>query len=104
MGQVTLSIGGYQYQLACRDGEEGHLLKLGEIVDSRVQFARQAVGNASETRQLLMAALLFADDSQSGGTPAPSSGDDPATANRLESLASHIEAIAATLERNAATR
>lgn len=106
MAEVTLSVGGYQYQVACRDGEEDHLLKLGDLVDARVKLARQAVGNASEVRQLLLSALLFADEAveQRG---APAAAPPPAAApeisaevsSALEALADRVEMIAARLEK-----
>jgi cell division protein ZapA len=101
MAEVTLSVGGYSYQLACRDGEEAHLTRLGELVDAKANEARAAVGNASEARQLLLSALLFADEiieAKSGATSpsAPKAADDNADA--LEAMAARVEAIAARLE------
>lgn len=103
MAEVTLTIGGYHYQLACRDGEEAHLARLGGIVDKKVSEARAAVGNASEVRQLLLSALLFADemlDAQQGTVPhpppSPAPSPDPAL---LEAMADRAEAIASKLEK-----
>ncbi len=105
MAQVTLSVGGYQYQIACRDGEEPRLLQLGEIVDAKVLEARGAVGNASEVRQLLLASLLFADDALEAGKGIPSAPpmtaprpDDARLAETLEALATRIEDVASSLE------
>jgi cell division protein ZapA len=100
MAEVMLSIGGYSYKVACRDGEEPHLLNLGQRVDAKVVAARSAVGNASEVRQLLLAALLFADEASEAGTPAPVPGpaDNGAYADSLERLADKIESLAAKLE------
>lgn len=103
MAQVTLSVGGYNYQVACRDGEETHLHRLGEIVDAKAMEARSAVGNASEVRQLLLSALLFADEAlEAGRGTAPSSASpsvpDDVTA-ALETLASRVELIATRLEK-----
>ena len=75
MAEVTLSVGGYHYKLACRDGEEAHLQRLGEMVNAKAVEARSAVGNASEVRQLLLSALLFADE-----TLERSQGDAPVAA------------------------
>ncbi|MEY2925635.1 MAG: hypothetical protein RL367_112 [Pseudomonadota bacterium] len=62
MAQITLPIGGFHYAVSCRDGEEAHLTKLGESVAQKVDEARAAVGNPGEMRQMLLAALLFADE------------------------------------------
>jgi cell division protein ZapA len=100
MAEVTLTVGGFHYQVACRDGEEPHLERLGQIVDAKAAEARAAVGNASETRQLLLSALLFADEAleRKAGAPAPAAapGLDPAV---LEALAERVEAIAERVEK-----
>lgn len=105
MAEVTLAIGGYSYQVACRDGEEAHLLRLGEMVHARVNEARGAVGNASEVRQLLLSALLFADealDAKAGAQPASVQSAIPAgLTEALETLADRVENIAARLEKPA---
>lgn len=101
MAEVTLSVGGYHYQVACRDGEEAHLERLGAMVDAKAGEAQAAVGNASEARQLLLSALLFADEALEGKVPAPTApGIDPAI---LEALADRVEAIAARVEKLAST-
>ncbi len=98
MAEVTLSVGGFSYQVACRDGEEDHLLKLGALVDAKASDARSAVGNAGEVRQLLLAALLFADEaSENAPQPIAVTGDG-VQADVLERLADKIEAIADRLE------
>ena len=105
MAEVTLSVGGYNYQVACRDGEEDHLQRLGEMVDARVKEARGAVGNASEVRQLLLSALLFADealDAKAGVQSTPAPAAIPAgLIEALETLADRVEMIAARLEKPA---
>ncbi len=101
MAEVTLSVGGYHYKIACRDGEEAHLQRLGEMVNAKAVEARSAVGNASEVRQLLLSALLFADE-----TLERSQGDAPVAAPAipeqltaaLERLADRIELIATRVE------
>ena len=102
MAQVTLSVGGYQYQVACRDGEEPHLQRLGELVDAKAIEARSAVGNASEVRQLLLSALLFADEAIEGNRSTPTAQPREIPSNlaaTLESLAIRVELIATRLEK-----
>ncbi len=103
MAQVEVEIGGRRYSVACRDGEEPHLRQLAGMVDQRVRDAAQALGNLSESRNLLFAALLLADDVQEArakAAPHPEPQEDLAPV--LEKLADRVEALAATLEKQAA--
>ena len=106
MANIDVEIGGRRYAVACKDGEEEHLRGLAATVDRRARDAAGALGNLPETRQLLFAALLIADDLKevrSGmGLPDPAPPPpDPAVADALERLAARIENLAETLERDA---
>ncbi len=96
MAEVTLCVGGYNYKVSCRDGEEAHLLALGQAVDAKAQEAKSAVGTTSEVRQLLLASLLFADEAQDHHTPAAVA--PIAASPQLEALAARLEAFAERLE------
>jgi len=99
MADVTLSIGGRSYTVACRDGGETHLSGLAARVDAKVVEARAAVGTTNEVRQLLFAALLLADEATGTGPAAiPDGAGDPDIERALATLAQRIEAIADTLE------
>jgi cell division protein ZapA len=100
MAQVTLSIGGHGYNVACKDGEEAHLLGLGDVVDRKAQAAAASLGGASEVRQLMFAALMLADElgEKSANPPAQApvmAGDDSVA---LAAVAEHLEALATKLE------
>jgi cell division protein ZapA len=62
MAQINVTVAGYNYALACRDGEEQHLLALGEKLNSKVMQAIGTVGTTGEVRGLLLGALLLADE------------------------------------------
>ena len=96
MAEVALDVGGRQYVVSCRDGGEAHLRGVAEVVDARVTQARAAVGGVNEARQLLLAALLLADELADALARAPNA--DIATPE-LSALATRIEAIADALER-----
>ena len=103
MAEVTLEIGGRSYEVACRDGEEAHLIGLGRLVDSKAQDAGRAMGSMTESRQLLVTALLLADainEKPSNGVsgPAALTHDDDAAAEAIERLAERMERLAAMLE------
>lgn len=103
MAEVTLEIAGRSYPVACRDGEEAHLMGLGRLVDAKAQDAGRAMGSMTENRQLLVTALLLADalnERNGGSKSAPSMapvGDDDA-AEAIERLAERMEKLAALLE------
>ena len=62
MAQVSVTINGRGYQIACDDGQEPHLTQLGQYVDKRVQELVQAVGQVGDSRLLVMVSLLIADE------------------------------------------
>ena len=108
MANIDIDVAGRRYNVACQDGEEEHLRALALVVDRRAGDAVAALGNLPETRQLLFAALLIADDLKEvragAGLPDPAPAPpDPAVAEALEQLAARMEAFADTLEQGAAT-
>src|SRR5688500_20403624 len=76
MANIDVEVAGRRYDVACRDGEEQHLRSLAALVDKRAHDAAAALGGLTETRQLLYAALLIADDLKEvragAGLPDPS--------------------------------
>ena len=102
MAHIDVDIAGRRYTVACRDGEEEHLRALAALVDRRAHDAAAALGSHSETRQLLFASLLLADDlnDREGGAPAEAAqpAADPRVADALERLASRVESLAERLE------
>ena len=104
MASVEVEIAARKYSVACRDGEEEHLRSVAAIVDSKARDAASALGSLSESRQLLFASLLLADElkeHRSGQPPAPAAQIDPALADALERLAGRIESLAEQIERGA---
>ncbi len=61
MAEVELTIAGRPYKVACRNGEEETLRAAGALVDAKSREALSGLGTLSESRQLLFAALLLAD-------------------------------------------
>ena len=107
MANIDIDVAGRRYNVACRDGEEDHLRSLAAIVDRRAHDAAEAVGGLTETRQLLFAALLIADDLKEAragaGLPDPTPpAPDPALAEGLERVAARMENLAETLEQSTA--
>jgi len=106
MAEVSIEIGGRQYPVTCRDGEEEHLRMIAGLVDAKAADAQRAVGGVNETRQLLLAALLLADEInelRQGRTPPPppSPPAGPDLSPILDKLAARIESVAEKLETSA---
>jgi cell division protein ZapA len=62
MPLVNVMVNSRAYTIACDDGEEDHLRELATHVDDKVKELLGSVGQVGETRLLLMAALLIADE------------------------------------------
>ena len=68
MGQLAVTIHNRSYQVACEDGQELHVQKLAAYIDRRVaELATKSGmpgpgGQVAESRLLVMAALLIADE------------------------------------------
>jgi cell division protein ZapA len=62
MGQVSVTLNGRTYRLACEEGEEERLLELATHVKERVEDLTLEFGQVGDDRLLLMAALLVADE------------------------------------------
>jgi cell division protein ZapA len=109
MVQVTVTINGRDYQVACDDGQEAHLTRLGAYVDDRIGELAAAVGQVGDARLLVMVSLLLADElsdvyseldvarSADAGASALLSAEEILSAH-IEELAQRIEDIAERLE------
>jgi cell division protein ZapA len=62
MAQLSVSIGGRAYRLACNPGEEAHLEALARVVDEKIKEMRAAFGEIGDQRLVVMAALTIADE------------------------------------------
>ena len=62
MSQVTITVNGRTYKLACDDGEEQHLLKLAAHLSSHVDELRGSFGRVGDDRLMLMAGLMICDE------------------------------------------
>ena len=104
---VTIRLNGNPYQIGCDAGEEVHVSKLGEEVDSIMQSLVASVGQIGEARLLAMVALILADrvSTNAGETSSNipktfaegSSADHDAAAEALEVAAERIVALASRL-------
>lgn len=100
MAEVELSIAGRPYKVACRNGEEDTLRAAGALVDAKSREALAGLGTLSESRQLLFAALLLADQLVDGREVEIPTGPDPELVERTQQLAQRLESLADRLEQN----
>lgn len=110
MAQVSVTINGRAYQIACDDGQEEHLRQLAGYIDRRVAELVAAMGQIGDMRLLVMVSLLIADElsevtqqlkeSKNASEEARSTvaQADKRAATALEGIAARIEDIAARLE------
>lgn len=62
MSQVSVTINGRQYRMACEDGQEEHLMTLAGELDKRIEGLRAKFGEIGDTRLTVMAAITIADE------------------------------------------
>jgi cell division protein ZapA len=117
MSQISITINGRDYSIVCDDGQEQHLTRLAEYLDTRVAELVDSVGQIGDSRLLLMVALLICDElsdayselaaarGESGDAQAAKAGQPEAgeqateMVSMIEAASRRIEAIAERLER-----
>ncbi|MEM9475668.1 MAG: cell division protein ZapA [Pseudomonadota bacterium] len=85
MPEVTITIGGRDFQVACQEGEEHFLRSAAQMLDNEASTLLNQIGRMPEARMLLMAGLLLAD--KAAGT------DD-----KLRAMEKRVGALTAELE------
>lgn len=104
MSNVNLAIGGRTFTVACADGEEAHITELGAMIDAKVVASGAIAQN--ETRMLLFAALMLADEmhevrgqlAQAVATHAQGGEAGAELEARIDHVARRLEALAEELE------
>jgi cell division protein ZapA len=99
MAEVTLTVAGRSYAIACRDGEEPHLQRLEALLARHADTAQRASGGINAERTLVYLALILADLLDEAERNPPS-GVSPVL---LDNIADRLEAVAAALEEDAAS-
>lgn len=102
MAELTLTVNSRNYDVACGEGEEPHLRELAEFIDGKITAIAGDGGRRGDTRLLLMATLLIADElfeaKKNTPTTAPASQEDEeAEIAFLSEATKKLEAIAARI-------
>ncbi len=111
MAQMTIRINGYAYVVGCEDGQEAHLTAMATEIESRVNSIKALGGQSGESRLLVLAALLMADElhdvkleaaqlraARPAEHAAREAKSDAALQRRLAKLAERAEAIAGQMD------
>ncbi len=61
MPEVEIGIGGRRFEVTCQPGEEDYLVLAATTLDKEASKIGQQLGRLSESRMLLMAGLMLAD-------------------------------------------
>ena len=100
MNDVKLSVGKRTYTVACAEGEENHLRHLAGMVDARLAAIGADLMGQTEAKNLLIAALILADEVHEAKKAMPANRDgDEGFAETRETRAERREKSAAKLER-----
>jgi cell division protein ZapA len=107
VSQLTVHIHGKAYVVGCEDGQEAHLRSLASLLSDKVAELAPDAGQLGETRLMLLAALVVADELGAALTRATTAEaeaarlrEDLAKADSravavLEAVAARIESMAA---------
>jgi cell division protein ZapA len=94
VSEVTLAIGGRRYTVACAEGEEAHIMKLGESIDAKLQQMGKLT--VPDSQIMLFAALLMADELHEVKAAAAAALDTQNSfAEEREALTRRIEELSA---------
>jgi cell division protein ZapA len=62
MPQVTVTIDGKQYRMACDEGQEQHLIGLASRFDRYVSHLKESFGEIGDSRLTVMAGIMIMDE------------------------------------------
>lgn len=101
MAQVSITLRGRSYQIACEDGQEAHLTRLGRYLDDRAGQLLEQTGPVSDNMLLVMVSLLIADELSDAAGELENfrrSGKGEARLEAEESIVTAIDALTSRLE------
>jgi cell division protein ZapA len=103
MSQVSVSIDGRKYRLACNEGEEARLESLAGLIDQKIGEMRKTFGEIGDQRLVIMAALTLADNLTEARDEAMTQRKRSEEADeRVSALVSTIDQLGSRLESLAA--
>lgn len=99
MAQVSVTIDGRKYRLACNEGEEARLEQVAGMVDEKIGELRRTFGEIGDQRLIVMAALTLADSlAEAREAIAAERERAKAASARAEAQAANLDALGARIE------
>jgi cell division protein ZapA len=99
MAQVSLTIDGRKYRVACNEGEEARLESLAGLIDDKIGEMRKAFGEIGDQRLVIMAALTIADNlAEARDQVAAERERSNAAEERAQAVASSLDKLGSRLE------
>jgi len=111
MAEISITINGRNYGIACDDGQEKRVQELARFVDGRLKEIARAGAATNESHLLVLTSIILADeiaDMKANGTPmsaqspvgvAMTEDEEEAIVSAIDLLASRIDAIAGNLQK-----
>ena len=62
MSQISVTINGKTYRMACDEGQENHLIQLGQKFDGYVGHLKESFGEIGDQRLTIMAGIMVVDE------------------------------------------
>jgi cell division protein ZapA len=94
MGQVSVTISGRQYRMACDDGQEEEVARLGRDLDQRIADLRKTFGEIGDMRLTIMAAIMLAEESSAMSLSLRRARAELAELQQAHALADRVAEIA----------
>jgi cell division protein ZapA len=111
MAEISITINGRNYGIACDDGQEKRVQELARYVDTRLKEIARAGAASNESHLLVLTSIILADeiaDMKAQGIPMshqPAVGvaiteeEETAIVSAIDLLAARIDAIAGNLQK-----
>ena len=99
MAQISVTIDGRKYRLACTEGEEARLESLAGLIDDKIGEMRKSFGEIGDQRLVIMAALTIADSlAEARDDAAAQRKRSDAAEERAQALVSSLDELGSRLE------
>jgi len=106
MSIINVKVGSRNYQVACEDGQEGHLLSIAEELDKKVDILSRQLRTGNDALLLVMSALMIQDEFNEYKKKYELSTDkgknkrDEEIAEVLNTISGYLEKVITKIEKN----